>query len=173
MECPNCHIKMTGDFCIRCGYIDEDTHMKDHQINFEKSDLEKYLKNDYVKILYNQNKKAIFILGPLYLAYREHFYLSFILGIFDILIMFFSGYLFQSTLMMVMTFIIIHFLYVMFCNPLYIYLTNRFIRKVKKRFPEDYENIFRNKKSKNLFLPFLVLLCYVVLFIFITYINIK
>lgn len=173
MECPKCHIKSAGNFCIRCGYIDEDTHMKDHQINFEKSDLEKHLKDDYMKILYNQNKKAIFILGPLYLAYRDHFYLSFILGIFDILIVLFSGYLFQSTLMMVVTFVIIRFLYVMFCNPLYIYLTKRFIRTVKNKFPEDYEVILRNKKSKNSFLPFLVLLCYVSLFIFVIYISIK
>lgn len=169
MQCPKCNTKMARGFCIRCGYIDEETKMRDHQINFEKSDLEKYLKRDYVKVLYNQNKISVFILGPLYFAYRDHFYLSFILGILDVLSAYFMGYFFQSMPIFITSFIINHMLYVMFANAFYMYLVNRKIIKLKKRYPDSYIDIINNKKSKYFFLPFLTILCYIVLFIFILF----
>lgn len=169
MKCPKCHINSPGDFCVRCGYIDEETRMKTHKINFEKSDLEKYLKNYYTRVLYNQNKKIVFLLGPLYFAYLNYFYLSFVLGIIDIFVTLSFGYLFESTFVMVISFILNRFLYVMFANSLYMYLTNKKISKWKKKYDKDYIKILQTKKSKNYFLPLLVITSYVVLGIFVIY----
>lgn len=170
MNCPKCQKKMARGFCMVCGYIDEETKMKDHQINFEKSDLEKFLKNDYGTILYNQNRKIIFLLGPLYFAYLNHFYLSFVLGIADISIAYLIGSLYQNFFMMLLSFTINHFLCVMFANPFYLYLTKKKVKKIKKEYGEDYLKILQTKKSKNYFLPFLVLIVYFILFLFVLFV---
>lgn len=169
MECPKCHVKMARGFCIRCGYIDEETKMKDHQIHFEKSDLERYLKSFYTTVLYNQNRKIIFVLGPLYFAYLDYFWLSLFLGLVDFCFIVCVGYLFQSAFAFLLAVIIDRLLYMMFANSLYIFMVNKKIKRWKKKYQDDFIKKLQNKKSKNFFLPLLVVLIYIVMYIVYTH----
>lgn len=72
-KCPKCGFFLTdNNYCIKCGYQKNIT-INDLKLTGE-SELELVLGNDYQKILYGQNSILIFLLGPLYICYRNFFH---------------------------------------------------------------------------------------------------
>lgn len=82
MKFPKCDKKITRDFCMSCGYMLNGNYITKN--NFKISILEKEFGNEYNKIVRNHNKWIVFLLGPIYFAYRNYFFLGLILEIFNI-----------------------------------------------------------------------------------------
>jgi len=74
-KCPRCGFNMVSNYCIKCGYIEG---FSDIEANVNpknnSDDLELVLGDSYQDILHNENSLKCFIMGPIYLCYRN-FYL--------------------------------------------------------------------------------------------------
>ena len=73
MRCPRCGKDMSTSkshvFCTHCGYLDNGEQIHGYE-EYQASDLEIYLGNDYDSIVRNNNAKSCFFLGPLYFLVR-------------------------------------------------------------------------------------------------------
>lgn len=91
MNCPNCGIDLTNNYCMKCGYM-----IGDHKINNKIDDTDFLC--DYLGVKYSKFKDKhfnipAFFFGPYYLAYRKFYSLSFIMAIGDIILGFVFFYL--------------------------------------------------------------------------------
>ena len=92
MICPNCGKKSNNnDFCMFCGYLINGSFI-DKSDTKVKDDLELFLGDDYLTITRNDNYIITFTLGPLYFCYKKKFLLGFLLGIIDIILVYFFIY---------------------------------------------------------------------------------
>ncbi len=174
MKCPKCGKNMTKDFCMFCGYMLNGNYI--HKTNYEVSDLEKALGNDYNKVIRNENIGFIFLIGPLYFAYRNYFFLGFVLEFINI----FSYYfLFACSEALRITpvgipnmgfwfIFIIYFLlnktfWMTLSNPIYKSLINTKVKKIQGKYPNKNEKDekLRSIKIRNIYkliLAFILLL---------------
>ena len=69
-KCPKCGFGLVdNNYCVRCGYIKNITIEKMEKYQEPTKEIELYLKEDYLKILHQENILKILILGPFYLGY--------------------------------------------------------------------------------------------------------
>lgn len=144
-------------------------------------DLEKALGNDYDKIIRNENISFIFFIGPLYFAYRNYFFLGLLLEFINI-----GSYLFfcrnmyiilgnlpvlYSYVFLFSYFVLNKLFWMMVCNPIYTFIINRKIKKIKKKYGNNKDDYIINIKIRNIYklnlliilfitLPFIILFLY-------------
>lgn len=93
MICPNCGKKSNNSsFCMFCGYLTNGNFIDNNHAKV-RSDLEIYLDDDYFVVTRNTNYITTFILGPLYMCYKNKFLIGFILGIIDSLLVYLYIYM--------------------------------------------------------------------------------
>ena len=164
MRCPKCGKNMNKDFCMFCGYMLNGNYI--HKTNYEVNDLAKALGNDYDKVIRNENVGFIFLLGPLYFAYRNYFFLGFILefiNLFSYYILYILQYTFRLGygeipnvlfyFILFLYFIINKSFWMIFSNPMYKFLINKKINKIKSKYKENIDNYIINIKIRNIYKP--------------------
>ena len=78
-KCPECGFYLSNhSYCVKCGYTKNvfSTDMKKYT---NQNDVELYMKNSYIKVVYNKNLFLIFLLGPLYFSYFKFYGIGFLL----------------------------------------------------------------------------------------------
>lgn len=185
MTCPNCGRKSKKNFCIFCGYMNNGNTI--NKTKSPDSDLEIYLNYDYDKIVRNNTYLSTFLLGPLYLCYKNYFLVGIVLEILDICAFVLANYLisfinigfglFSLSTILIILYIIFRFIFWMtFDNLIYIALINKKIAKLKKIYKTDYKEIIANdKKRDNFILPLSVIALFIlfIILLFLIYRTIK
>ncbi len=175
MKCPKCGKPLHKDFCMHCGYM-LNGNVIDTKKKIEASKLEKYLGDDFDKIIHNENIKQVFILGPLYFSYRNFLFLGTSLTLLDIYLIYksrefaqnflntplFSIYLNFDIPIMLITFLLLRLFYVMFSNEIYIKLLTKKLAKSN----DDIVNLKVSKKV-NILLSIIYILIIFIIFLFI------
>ena len=181
MKCPNCGKPMNKNFCIYCGYLTNGNFInkKIHQIG----DVEKVLDKDFDKVIRNENKFTVFILGPLYLCYRDFLGLGIIFFFVDMfsyliippLIMLIVAFLFNilisANLTIVLYFIVNRLFWVTCSNMIYLKLLNMRIKRIRKKYKDQADTYISKIKYRNFYkfgmgvflciiIPIIILYCY-------------
>lgn len=173
MKCPKCGKNMNKDFCMFCGYMLNGNYI--HKTNYEMNDLAKALGNNYDMVIRNENVITVLLLGPLYFAYRNYFFLGLILEIIDALsyvFIYVCGEVLRITppiipnigfwLVFITYFILNKIFWISMCNPIYSFLVNKKIKKINKKYKNeskyDRENHIRSIKIRNIYKPVLAVI---------------
>lgn len=180
MKCPKCGKRMTKDFCMFCGYMLDGNFIK--KTNYKISDLEKAFGNEYKKIVRNENKWLIFLLGPLYFGYRNYFFLGLILEIFNIISYWILYNIFNiltnigpfsfAPLFILFYFLLNKFFWVLSSNSIYKFLINRKIDKIKRKYKTNKDDYIVNIKIRNIYKPLFIVIT-IVLIPIITFIIVR
>ena len=176
MNCPKCKKANFKDYCMFCGYMTNGNYVK--KTIKEVSDLEIMLGYEYNDIIHNNKKLKLFLLGPLYLCYRNCFTTGFFLEISNILFICFNTYIGSlinlnfsnlSIFFFFSSIIIEKVFWMAFANQIYIKITKIKLKNWKKKYSQDeYKIKIENQKIKNFLLPILsVLLLLFILFIIV------
>lgn len=174
MKCIKCGGIMLNDCCVNCGYMKNGnyTNKKDTFDKFE--DIKNY-NSSFDSMHRNKKKYLVFILGPLYLSYRNHLLSGCLMSLIDFsiscLIMAkltqineYSNFLF---LLLLFTYIFIkRIIYVSFLNPICLRLDFYKI-KILKKTKKNYIKIIKNHKSRSIFTLLLNIILYILLFLVI------
>ena len=168
--CPKCGFFILNSNCPKCGY--ESNHIYLEKYKTTPNDLELMLKDDYQKIIQNNNKKLIILLGPLYLSYYKFYLPSLIFTIIELYIHYimsvnltihekFSGIL--LVLLFILDFIALRAIYLTFYNELLMYLFKKRISKLKKQ--SNNQELIYKYKPKGLLKLLLVVLTIILMHI--------
>lgn len=154
--CPKCGFRMylskayPNPFCPKCGYVDGISLLNIDKYHEPLSDMELYFKDSFSSILYGQNNKKNFILGPIYLSYRNHLLLGIIFCNFEFFSSFYLAKMFLSLYIALYVFIFhvifLRLLYMCFFDIIIFKLAKIKLKKMSKR--ENYlEELKRHKPN--------------------------
>ncbi len=153
-KCPKCGFKMTDNYCLKCGYTKNIfiNNMDKYKENI--SDIELYFKDSYSSILHSENNKKIFLLGPIYLSYRNNF----ILGILFCILEFFSSFylakkflaMFIALYIFIFNIIFLRFLYMFFFDLIVLEMGKLKIKKMSKKYKDNYYEKLENSRPNSL-----------------------
>lgn len=167
MKCIKCGSKVFDNCCIGCGYMTNGNYSNTNKetVSYRYKDLKKY--NSSFSEMFNNEKKFIpFILGPLYISYRNHLLFGCLISLIDFLIicllLFFLDTSFALGLYtsLIISFLIRGFIYSLFANSICLKTDEFEIKRLKNK------NI-DNHKSSSLFKMLLNLELYIVLFLIV------
>ena len=154
-----------------CGYMLNGNYIKKN--NNKVSELEKVFDKEYKKIVRNENKRIVFLLGPLYFGYRNYFFLGFILEFFNIIsywilyIIFYKltniGPFSFAPLFILLYFFLNKFFWITFSNSIYIVLVNKKIQKIKRKCKTNKEDAIVNIRIRNIYKPIGIAIIIVIL----------
>ena len=130
MKCPKCGKPLHKDFCMYCGYM-ANGNIIDTKKKIEASKLEKYLGNDFVTIIHNENAKEIFILTVLTLLDVYIIYNSRVIAQTFLNTPLPNFYLNFDIPVMLITFLLSRLIYVMLSNEIYLKLLTKKLAKSK------------------------------------------
>lgn len=171
-NCPKCGFYMMSSNCPKCGYERGTIYQEKYQT--QTNDLELLLKDEYQKIIHNQNNHLILILGSLYFAYYNFYFLSFIftsleLFIYYIIISFLNSIDTVSNIaltpLFIFGFILLRIIYLSFFNTLLLSLLKNKLTKIKEK--ENYQEYIYKYQPKSILRPTLVILSYILIIIII------
>ena len=177
MECPNCGKKMTNNFCMFCGYILNGNYITKN--NPKISDIEKVFGDEYNMIVHNDNKLIVFLLGPLYFGYRNYFFLGLILEILNITSYFILYNIFYkitnigpftfAPVFILFYFLLNKFFWVIISNPVYIFLMNAKINKIKNIYKMNKDENIVNIRIRSIYKPvcIVIFICFIPIITFI------
>ena len=151
MRCPVCGKNMTKTrshvFCSHCGYLDDGKQIHGYK-DRKASDIEIYLGDEFNKIWRNENWPVSFLLGPLYLCTRGFVITGLLLIPVELWFWDFVGYSFDnfSILLRPLAFVISRMFFAGINNMICIYYYQKRIDRIKKKHPNNYLEILRNKR---------------------------
>ena len=178
MKCPRCGKDMLKSnshvFCSHCGYLDDGKQIHGYEEK-QVSDLEIYLGDEYNKIYRNENFIVSLILGPLYLIYRGFLLTGLIFlavepFIWNIIGNSFSAF---SPILSPLAFIVTRLFFMTANNMICLYFYQKKIDKIKKKNPDNYLEILRNKRKQIpigiaiLVILFTIFICVLLIYYFI------
>ncbi|MCM1370922.1 MAG: hypothetical protein NC181_03420 [Clostridium sp.] len=173
MLCPKCNSKIINNCCIKCGYMLNGNYVGKVS-KIDKFEDQKLYNNSFDRMQRNKNKFLIFLFGPLYFYYRNHFIFGIIISALDIFIsyficsltkQFFTLYLYElGQFLISLMFLFKRFLYTIFSNTICLKLDNIKIKKIKYN-KNNYKNILINHKDKSLIIFIIGLIFNLLLFI--------
>ena len=172
MNCIKCNGKIVDGCCIKCGYLDSGNQIENIQI--DKNEDLKLFNKDFDIIIQNKNLLLVFILGPLYFSYRGYFFLGTILGIIDYLIFYYSMNLFNILVIIfggfqisMICFFINRLIYIIFSNYLCVLIDKFKIKKLKKKYKENYKDKLKEYKHNKYYLLITLLIYFILIMMFI------
>lgn len=165
MKCPKCGKIMSKDFCMFCGYMLNGNYIR--KKHYSASDLSKALGSEYDTVIRNENTGMIFLLGPLYFAYRNYFFLGFVLefiNLFSYFVLYIFHHFFRFNyssevpnvifwIVLIFYFIINKFFWILFSNPIYVFFLKKKIKKIIKNHKDNKDDYIRNVKNRNIYKP--------------------
>lgn len=155
MKCPNCGKKILKDaahqFCIHCGYLDDGKQIHTRDEKRRLSDLEIYLGDDFDKIYRNDTSLACFLLGPFYFCYRHYLLLGVLSFLGEILFWRFWLWCFPrySFLSFIFAFFMSRVFFMTVSNMIYLRLCERKIKRIKKKYGDNYLDELRKFNGKS------------------------
>ncbi len=171
MRCPKCGSVLQGKVCIKCGYMENGNYVK-YDYDNQKSDLELYEKN-YNGALQNKNLMIPFLLGSLYVTYKGHFIIGFLLsflefGLFVLVFNFFEMFAADFQLLFALTLSIILWIFVRFImagvlNSFVLFLDKKDIEKIKKKY-KNYRDVLASHEVHGMFLVLMNILIYILIY---------
>lgn len=167
MNCPNCNIELKKNYCLKCGYMDNGSNIDNVGNPWQANEYQMYLKEDYEDVLANKNYKFVFIIGPLYLAYRNYPLRSYLLSFGENI---FMSIFARGKISLILSFLISRFLMATFLNSYYLSLVKKDIIKLRQR--DDFETALHQKKTRHPMTAIIVFLSFILPLI-ILYILIK
>lgn len=166
MKCPNCGKEMKYNFCIFCGYMTNGNFIEKEKKEEKVSDLELALKEEYHKIMRNDTHILTFLLGPLYLCYRNYYFIGLLLEILNLLLFFLFAYLepiievilfpffrlpwIISFLILILYILIERLLWMNFDNSIYLSLLKKKIKRIEIKKTEKKDISLFEIKTKNI-----------------------
>ena len=175
-KCPKCGFGLVdNNYCVRCGYVKNITIEKMEKYQEPTKEIELYLKEDYLKILHQENILKILILGPFYLGYLNFPILGTILELIELIILYLgfsiNNYLWEGGLppliFSLINFIIIRILEATFFDLMILKLINKKIDKLKK---SNKKEIFYQHKGHSilkLFISILLTILFLIIWVII------
>lgn len=166
MRCPKCGTENTENRCLRCGEIlafDEAKEVPE----LEPSDQEIYVGPHYDKLLQKSTNVAAMVFGPYYFCYRKLFVLGFLLGIFEFTYFWYFAIELQLGYMGIFMMIVFPIFYYIFTNPLYLWLIQGKMAKIKKKYPENTKEYLEKKGGVTILYPILNFVLYIGIFLLI------
>jgi len=167
MNGPKCNGKIVDGCCVNCGYLENGNQIKNK--NIDKNEDLRLFNKDFDTIITNKNLLLIFILGPLYFSYRGYFFLGTILGIIDYLVFYYSMNLFNILVLIfggfqvaIICFFINRLIYIIFSNYICVLIDKFKIRRLKKKYKENYKNKLKEYKHNKYYL-LITLIIYLIL----------
>ena len=154
-NCPKCGFYLISSNCPKCGY--EKEHIYIEKYKTEQSNLEFFLKDDYLKIIHNKNKKLIILLGPLYFSYYKFPITSIIFTSIELFIHYImsinlttGGFLSTTLLILIFTMdlIFLRIIYLSFYNTLLLNLQKNKLSKIKQK--DNYKELIYKYKPKSI-----------------------
>ena len=155
MKCPNCKKKMKRNFCIYCGYMNNGNFINNKPFVIKGTDLELFLGKRFDVINRNKNLFTVFLLGPFYFCFNRLILLgvlAFFLDIFYYILFFIiMKILFPlfSDFYMPIAFFINRLFYLAMANFICLRLLNLKIMKIKKKYPDNYQDILIRKSEEH------------------------
>lgn len=173
VRCPKCGFYLVdGNYCVKCGYQRSITIYDTKKYDENVSDLELYFKDSYLSILHGGNNKKIFVLGPLYLSYRNYLLLGLIFGVIEFFTSFYLAklFLFMNIALYVFVFnvLIWRFIYMWFFDIVVLYIGKYRIQRLKKY--NNYKEILVNNKPNTIWKALVCLILWgVIIYLFVLY----
>lgn len=176
-KCPKCGFNLTDTYCVKCGY-NKNVFITDVSKTDIQNDIERYMQDDYQKVVYNKNLLLIFLLGPLYFSYFKFYMLGFLLFIIDFLISYGLNYIYSPLGLGIEPLVIFYFinrtLYLILSNALLIKLIKNRLIKIKAKNPTQFkEKIFSETACSKFSLFISILFVFLFLILFLIWYRIK
>ena len=174
MKCDKCGGQIIDGCCIKCGYLENGNKIEIKE-SCKNEDL-KLFNKDFSIISENKNLLLVFILGPLYFSYRGYFFIATILGILDYLLFYYSMnsipyiiLLISNSFIGVLYFFINRLIYIIFSNYICILIDKLKIKRIKKKYKENYKQKLKEYKHNKYYLliTFVIYLILILMFVII------
>jgi len=172
MNCSKCNGKLLDGCCTKCGHLQNGNKITKNHI--DKNEDLKLFNKDFNIINENKNLLLISILGPLYFSYRGYLLIGTIIGIIDYLLFYYLMNVFDFVIFITGTtsFTISYLLmnrliYVIFSNYICILIDKFKIKRIKKKYKEDYKNKLKEYSHSKINLLITLLIYFILISIFI------
>ena len=150
MFCPNCGIQMKTNYCTHCGYMRNGQFIESNKA-IDESLLSYYFGPRYDYYNRNNNWFVAGLLGPMYIFCHNYYLIGLLLFIIDLIIMmavFILNHIIQidkiSYFLDILYFIINRFIWATIGNIIYLKITNCKLKRVMKKYPDNYKNIIQD-----------------------------
>ncbi len=176
MICIKCGGSIVDGCCTKCGYLINGNRIQDKStdINLEL----KLFNKDFGKISRNKNLFLVTILGPLYFSYMGHFFLGTFSVLFDYIyftyaFQFFDAInivtinMFNTPFQTIFIILINRLFYVIFSNTICLSLDKNKIKRIKKKYKDNYIDKLKSYKHHQYYLILTILLYVIVLSIIV------
>ena len=165
MNCSKCGGKIIDGCCISCGQLLNGNVVDSKKNTEDKFYLEKLFNDDFDDIYRNVKLLLIFILGPLYFSYRGYLVIGILVTFFNIIISLFNIYIISIFIKNPMLLIILVIFYLMvnrliyctFDNSIYILIDKNKIKRIKRKYKENYIEKITNYKHRKIHLLLTIL----------------
>ena len=122
----------------------------------------------------NENKILTMLMGPIYISYKGYLVLGVILSILDIFFMYLTTYIFSlipctislAFLGFILYLLISRIIFMSFLNSLCLYIDNLKIKRIVKKYKNDYKNKLYKHNNKIIFM-ILNILIYIIVIILV------
>lgn len=162
MICPNCNSIMKKSYCYKCGYMKNGNNIKTEDNENQFDQIKVYTGDEYDKILRNESKLIIFILGPLYFSYRKLFLTGIIFSLLDIFIGLFFAYIFQNgPIYFYFPILVNRIFYISFANLIYLEIVKFKLNRLARRNIKKYYMKLQYHSPKSIMLPILTILLFI------------
>lgn len=178
MKCVKCGGIIKNDCCINCGYMTNGNYINKNKETDKFKDIRIY--NDSFDVMYrNEKSYIVFLLGPLYISYRNHLFFGCLISLIDLLITNFMltkfsdicSFMNLASFLLSFTFIfIMRVLYVVFSNTICLKLDSIKIKRIKKK-NKYYEEILKKHENISVFKLILNIMFYIILFLTALYMK--
>lgn len=178
MNCKKCNGKIIDGCCTKCGYLNSGNKIISNET--DKNEDLKLFNKDFNIISENKNLLLVFLLGPIYFSYRGYFFLGTILGIVDYLIFYYIMNALDVFVFILggfgfaVAYILINrVLYIIFSNYLCILIDKFKVKRIKKKYKENYKNELKYYKHNKWYLLITIIIYIILILIFVIYKRIK
>ena len=167
MKCTNCGGKIIDGCCISCGRLINGNIVDVNKETKDKFYLQKLFNDNFDIIYRNKNLFLVFVLGPLYFSYRGYFIIGTILTFIDFLIYCFNGMIISIFVVNPILASILRTFGIIFDNPVCCLIDNLKIKRIKRKYKENYIKRLANYKHKRIYLLLTILFYLIPIVLFV------
>lgn len=165
MKCTNCGGKIIDGCCISCGRLTNGNIVDVNKETEDKFYLQKLFNDNFDIIYRNKSLFLVFVLGPLYFSYRGYFIIGTIFTFIDFLIYCFNGMIISvfvvnpilASILRTFGIIFYRLIYCIFANTVCCLIDNLKIKRIKRKYKENYIKRLANYKHRRIYLLLTIL----------------